>query len=174
MSPYRSAKSHLNLIAELRSGEHIHKGFRVWHHDQSVAKIQREILQCFRQGPQREVREKFRLQGKLGRGRQAAFILNPIPSAELQGHTDLQSTDSDDGNAYYAYYIMPATIEYNPDLVWQRNHQGARMEINLAGTRISLAGYWNKTAKAFSMNKAYEAFTYNTPIRKRFVDRRFR
>ena len=67
-----------------------------------------------------------------------------------------------DGKAYYAYYVMPTTVEYNPDLVWQRNHQGELgMEINLAGTRISLAGFWNRTVKAFTTNNAYDPFSYN-------------
>lgn len=35
------------------------------------------------------------------------------------------------------------------------------MEINLAGTRISLAGFWNRTVKAFTTNNAYDPFSYN-------------
>lgn len=87
-------------------------------------------------------------------------ILYPQPS-----YRDLQVFNpptASDGKAYYAYYVIPSVIEYNPDLVWQRNHQGELgMEINLAGTRISLAGYWNRTVKAFTTNNAYDPFSYN-------------
>lgn len=87
-------------------------------------------------------------------------ILYPQPS-----YRDIQVFNpptGSDGKAYYAYYVMPTTAEYNPDLVWQKNHQGELgMEVNLAGTRISLTGFWNRTVKAYTTNKAYDPFSYN-------------
>lgn len=66
------------------------------------------------------------------------------------------------GSSYPAYYILPKTILHNPNLKWQQNRQAeAGMEINIAGTRISLAGYYNQTYNAYRMTTQYSPFSYN-------------
>ena len=60
-----------------------------------------------------------------------------------------------------AYYVMPRTIEYNSGLVWQRNQQAeAGFDINLGGTKISLAGFYNRTLFSYTTKSFYEKFTY--------------
>ena len=72
------------------------------------------------------------------------------------------STASADNTVYRAYYVHPRTIEYNADLVWQRNKLAeVGMEANLAGVRISLAAYVNSTLDAYRLDTEYERFTYN-------------
>lgn len=71
-------------------------------------------------------------------------------------------TTASDGKAYYGYFIMPTKVEYNPALVWQRNNQAEiGVDINLFGTKISLAGYWNKTVRSFTVNNEYDPFSYS-------------
>ncbi len=87
-------------------------------------------------------------------------VLYPAP-----GYTDsevFRSTASSDNTVYRANYVMPRTIEYNPDLRWQRDHQAeAGIDMNLGGVRISLAGYYTKTIGAYSEIENYRRFTYN-------------
>lgn len=86
-------------------------------------------------------------------------ILYPIPS-----YFDIKvfNPTSTSGTAYYGYYIMPKNTLYNEDLVWQRNKQAELgMEINLAGNRISLVGYYTRTENAFEVDKSYDKFSYN-------------
>ena len=155
-------ESHLNLIAGLRAENTFIKGSEYGTTTSLSPRFNAKYSVFSAKGRRGKFVQSLAFRASWGVAvKQPSFsILYPQPN-----YRDIQIFNpptADDGNAYYAYYIMPATIEYNPDLVWQRNHQGELgMEINLAGTRISLAGYWNKTAKAFSMNKAYEAFTYN-------------
>ena len=67
-----------------------------------------------------------------------------------------------DGSAYYAYYIQPHTIVYNPNLRWQKNHQSeVGLEFDLGGTKVSLTGYYNRTLDAYVTQDDYDAFTYN-------------
>ena len=86
-------------------------------------------------------------------------VLYPTPSyLDINVFT---STADAYNNVNRAYYVVPRTIEYNPALIWQRNHQAeVGMDLNLGGTRISLAGYYNKTLHIFTMEDFYEPMTY--------------
>ena len=87
-------------------------------------------------------------------------ILYPEPS-----YNDIQTfspTSASDASAYYAYYILPRTIEYNPALKWQRNNMSEiGMDIDIDGYRISLAGYYNRTTNAYYIANKYDKFAYN-------------
>ena len=87
-------------------------------------------------------------------------VLYPAP-----GYTDVdvfRSTASADNTVYQAYYVMPRTVVYNPDLKWQRDHQAeVGIDMNLGGTHISLAGYYTKTIGAYSEIELYNRFSYN-------------
>ena len=86
-------------------------------------------------------------------------VLYPAP-----GYTDMEvfrSTASADNTVYMANYLMPRTVTYNPDLVWQRDHQAeVGVDMNLGGTHISLAGYYTKTIGAYSEIEQYNRFSY--------------
>ena len=86
-------------------------------------------------------------------------VLYPSPS-----YTDMEvfrSTASADNTVYQAYYVMPQSIQYNPDLQWQRDHQAeVGIDMNLGGTHISLAGYYTKTIGAYSEIALYNRFSY--------------
>ena len=87
-------------------------------------------------------------------------ILYPIPT--YFSTTTFNPVSSSDGSAYYAYYILPKTLEYNPSLTWQRNKQSEiGMEINIGGYNISVAGYYNRTLDAYRFSYSYSPFTYN-------------
>ena len=65
-----------------------------------------------------------------------------------------------------AYYVMPRSIGYNPELVWQRNRQGELgLEASLRGTRISLTAFCTRTLHAYELISDYERFQYSyTPV----------
>ena len=87
-------------------------------------------------------------------------ILYPEPS--YYSKETFRSTADSKNNVYYSYYILPRTIYYNPELVWQKNQQSELgVEMNLGGTKISLAGFYNKTLYAYNLVNDYEKLTYN-------------
>ena len=91
-------------------------------------------------------------------------VLYPTPSYY---DIDIFTSTADANNKVYrAYYVMPRKIEYNPDLVWQRNTQAELgMEATLAGIHISLAAYSNTTTGAYNKGTVYDAFAYlKTPV----------
>lgn len=87
-------------------------------------------------------------------------ILYPEPT--YQDIRVFNPTTGSDGNAYYAYYILPRTIEYNSALRWQKTRQTeVGMDIDLNGYRVSLAAYYTRTLDAYRITSDYERFTYN-------------
>ena len=71
-------------------------------------------------------------------------------------------TSGTDAIGYYAYYILPKTVNYNSELRWQRNQIAeAGFDIDIDGFKISLAGYWNQTRKSYKLQRNYEDFSYN-------------
>jgi len=88
-------------------------------------------------------------------------ILYPTPS--YQDVNVFTSTAAADNTVYRAYYVHPRAIEYNAALRWQRNRQAeAGIEANLAGTRVSLAAFYNQTLDAYTLQTEYDRFTYNS------------
>lgn len=86
-------------------------------------------------------------------------VLYPQP-----GYSDLEvfrSTASSTNTVYQAYYMIPQSVVYNPDLKWQRDHQSeVGIDMNLGGARISLAAYYNRTIGAYSEIANYKPFSY--------------
>ena len=87
-------------------------------------------------------------------------ILYPIPT--YRDIETFRSTSTIDGSAYYAYYIMPKQINYNPALRWQQNRQAEiGIDANLAGHKISVSAYLNRTINPYCLSTGYDVFTYN-------------
>jgi len=87
-------------------------------------------------------------------------ILYPEP-----GYQDIMvftSTASSSNTVNRAYFIIPQTIEYNSSLKWQRNNLSeVGADVNIAGVKISLVGFYNKTKDIYSLRNNYERFSYN-------------
>lgn len=66
-----------------------------------------------------------------------------------------------EGKTFYAYYTQPTTPRYNPDLKWQHTIQNEiGIEATIAGTRISVSVFRNKTYNPYSSRTIYTPFTY--------------
>ena len=87
-------------------------------------------------------------------------VLYPTPSYFDIGV--FKSTADANNTIYEAYYVMPRTITYNPDLRWQRNRQAeVGLEMDLGGNRISLAAFRTLTVDGYNRETSYERFGYN-------------
>lgn len=64
----------------------------------------------------------------------------------------------------YTYYTVPYTMEFNPDLKWQR-HENSELGIEtvLAGTEISLVGFYNLTTNPYKYTYTYQVVTVPRP-----------
>ena len=87
-------------------------------------------------------------------------VLYPAPT--YQDVEVFTSTASADNTVYRGYYVLPRALDYNDQLRWQRNQQAEiGMETTLAGIRISLAAYYNRTLDSYRLDNTYEPFHYN-------------
>ena len=86
-------------------------------------------------------------------------ILYPVPS--YLDVSTFTSTASADNTVYRAYYVRPHTIQYNPDLRWQKNHQAEfGVDTDLAGNKISLVAYYTKSLDTYKHVTDYERLSY--------------
>lgn len=88
-------------------------------------------------------------------------VLYPVPT--YYDNSVFTSTSAiEDGRAFYAYYIKPRKVEYNSNLLWQKNRTAeAGMTIDISGYKISLSGYYTRTLNSYMMNTEYDEFSYN-------------
>lgn len=67
-----------------------------------------------------------------------------------------------DGTTFYAYYTQPTTPRYNPNLKWQHTIQNEiGVEATIAGTRLSLSLFRNKTINPYITRTIYTPYSYN-------------
>lgn len=60
------------------------------------------------------------------------------------------------GQLYYRYYTKPYTIEYNPDLKWQRNENAEiGVDAEFFGVNLSLVGFSNITRNPYKFSNSY-------------------
>ncbi|WEK35591.1 MAG: TonB-dependent receptor [Candidatus Pseudobacter hemicellulosilyticus] len=66
-----------------------------------------------------------------------------------------------DGLTYYAFYTMPSTRLFNPDLKWQYTIQKEiSMSANIEGTRIMITAAQDKTFDSYDGINVFSPFTY--------------
>lgn len=62
----------------------------------------------------------------------------------------------------YIYYSQPYTLLHNENLRWQRNQNAEiGLDVNIARTRISLVGYFNRTKLPYKYASTYTPFSYD-------------
>ncbi len=62
----------------------------------------------------------------------------------------------DSGELYYRYYTKPYTIEYNPDLKWQRNENAEiGLDAQFLGVSLSVVGFSNITRNPYKFSNSY-------------------
>jgi len=107
-----------------------------------------------------KISDSFTLRGGWGVSEKmpSFYILFP-----KQDYRDiLVKTENSASGPVYTYYTKPYTLEFNPDLKWQR-HTNAELGIDatLFGTDISLVGFWSKTENPYKYTYTYSVLEIN-------------
>ncbi|MGN1226357.1 MAG: TonB-dependent receptor domain-containing protein [Candidatus Cryptobacteroides sp.] len=98
-------------------------------------------------------------------------IAEKLPSFYIlfprQEYRDIQCFAYSYGDqASYVYYTMPYTLEYNPELRWQRSSNSELgLDLNLGAWAISLVGYANIIQNPYSLESQYTPFSYRISSR---------
>ena len=155
-------KGHVNVIAGLRADNTFIKG-SAYGTTSSLSprfNVKYTVLDSF--GRSREFVRELAVRASWGVAVKLPSFSVLFPTPSYQDINVFTATATADNTVYRAYYVLPRTIEYNPALRWQRNRQGeAGIEANLAGTRVSLAAFYNQTLNAYRLRTEYDRFTYN-------------
>lgn len=82
-----------------------------------------------------------------------------------QSYRDILSFSATNANneAYYTYYTQPYALAENPNLKWQRNQNSEfGVDLKVAGAKIGLTAFHNKTVGAYQYSSTYSPFAYTT------------
>lgn len=155
-------KTKLNLIAGLRNDNTMIKGSAYGTTSSLSPRFNAKYTIVSPKGRKNKTLRELSLRGSWGLAvKQPSFsILFPAPT--YRDILTFTPTSDAEGKYYPSYFISPRTVEYNPDLKWQKNRQSEiGMEIDIKGYRISLAAFYNKTFDAYRLYDAYTPFSYN-------------
>jgi len=87
------------------------------------------------------------------------FIL--YPKQEYRDIRTFAFSHGDGATSSYVYYTQPYTVEYNPDLKWQRNiNSEFGLDAGFAGFKLSLVGFYNVTRNPYKLSNLYTPFSY--------------
>ncbi|WP_294478105.1 TonB-dependent receptor domain-containing protein [uncultured Bacteroides sp.] len=81
-----------------------------------------------------------------------------------QEYRDIQTfgVSYNNNESSYIYYSQPYTLLHNENLRWQRNRNAEiGVDIDIARTKISLVGYFNRTKLPYKYTRTYSPFSYD-------------
>lgn len=97
-------------------------------------------------------------------------ITEKLPSYNIlypaQEYRDRQTFGFSYGSnqALYVYHTQPYSLQSNSNLHWQRNNNNnteVGVDINIAGVKLFLSGYYNRTKSPYKLSAAYSPYSYN-------------
>lgn len=95
-------------------------------------------------------------------------VTEKLPSYHVlyprQEYRDIQTfgVSYNNNESSYIYYSQPYTMLHNENLRWQRNQNSEiGIDIDIARTKISLVGYFNRTKLPYKFTSTYTPFSYN-------------
>ncbi len=151
----------LNIIAGLRSDNTLVKGSAYGFTNSFSPRFNAKYTVLSAQGRGKKFLRELAFRASWGMAvKLPSFsILFPMPTyRDVRVFT---STTNSANESFSAYYLEPRTIEYNPELRWQRNRLSELgVELNLAGNKISLVGFWNRTLDAYRISCEYDRTSY--------------
>lgn len=86
-------------------------------------------------------------------------VLYPSPS--YSDRLAFSSTSDAENRSFYAYYSIPTSAVYNPNLRWQYSHQtDIGIDINTKIARISVSGWYSRAFDSYMATSVFTPFTY--------------
>lgn len=151
----------LNVIAGIRSDNTLVKGSDYGFVNSFSPRFNVKYTVVGSQGRGRKFLRELAFRGSWGVAVKlpSYSILFPMPT--YRDVCVFTSSTNSANESYLAYYYEPRKVEYNPELRWQRNRLSeVGLEMNLAGNKISLVGFWNRTMDAYSLAADYNRTSY--------------
>ena len=152
---------HLNLIAGLRSDNTLIKGSAYGLTSSISPRFNAKYVILPREGRGGKTVRELALRAGWGEAVKLPSFSILFPKPTYRDLRVFTSPTNSANESMEAYYIQPRTIEYNPDLKWQRNRMlEMAVETDILGNKISLTGYWTQTLNTYRISTRYERTTY--------------
>lgn len=83
------------------------------------------------------------------------------PSPVYSDRLAFSSTSDEQNRSYYAYYTIPTSAVYNPNLRWQYSHQtDVGIDIDTRIARVSLSAWYSRSFDSYMATSVFTPFTY--------------
>ena len=155
-------KGRLNLIAGLRSDNTLIRGSAYGTTSSLSPRFNAKYIILPRQGRERKSVREFSVRASWGEAvKLPSFsILFPMPT--YRDTRVFASTTNSSNESIEAFYTQPRSVEYNPELRWQRNRMmEIGLETDLFGNKISLTAFRTRTLDAYRLSSRYERTSYS-------------
>jgi len=152
---------HINLIAGLRNDNTVIRGSAYGVTSSLSPRFNAKYTVFKRTARDRKAFRELSFRASWGESVKLPSFAVLFPMPTYRDVRVFASTTNSANESFEAYYTQPRTVEYNPNLKWQRNRM---MEIgvdaDILGTRISLAAYYNRTFDAYRVSTRYDRISY--------------
>ena len=152
---------HINLIAGLRNDNTVIRGSAYGVTSSLSPRFNAKYTVFKRTARDRKAFRELSFRASWGESVKLPSFAVLFPMPTYRDVRVFASTTNSANESFEAYYTQPRTVEYNPNLKWQRNRM---MEIgvdaDILGTRISLAAYYNRTLNAYRVSTRYDRISY--------------
>lgn len=109
-----------------------------------------------------QITDKLAIRGGWGLTEKLPSFYILFPQQEYRDIQTFGYSYGSNGSTSYVYYTQPYTMQYNPDLKWQKNSNAELgIDATVFGTKISLVGYYNVTKDPYEYANIYTPFNYN-------------
>ena len=152
---------HLNLIAGLRNDNTIIRGSAYGVTSSLSPRFNAKYTLFERKGRGGKALRELSFRASWGESVKLPSFAVLFPMPTYRDVRVFASTTNSANESFEAYYTQPRTVEYNPNLRWQRNRMmEIGMDADILGNRISLAAYYNRTLDAYRVSTRYDRISY--------------
>ena len=157
-----AGKGRINLIAGLRSDNTLIKGSDYGLTSSLSPRFNAKYTILPRQGRERKTVRELSVRASWGEAVKLPSFAMLFPMPTYRDIRVFTSTTNSSNISYDAYYIQPRSVQYNPDLKWQRNRMmEIGIETNILGNKISLTAFRNRTLNSYRISSHYDRTTYS-------------
>ena len=155
-------KGRLNLIAGLRSDNTLIQGSAYGTTSSLSPRFNTKYTILSRQGRERKAVRELSVRASWGEAVKLPSFAILFPMPTYRDTRVFASSTNSANESIEAYYTQPRSVEYNPDLRWQRNRMmEVGIETDILGNKISLTAFRTRTLDAYKLSTRYERTTYS-------------
>ncbi len=155
-------KGQVNLIGGLRNDNTLIRGSAYGLTSSMSPRFNAKYTILRRQGRERKTLRELSVRASWGESVKLPSFSVLFPMPTYRDVRVFASTTNSANESIEAFFSQPRTIEYNPDLQWQRNRMmEVGVETDILDNKISLTAFRNRTLHAYRISNHYDRTSYS-------------